>query len=187
MPYIGPVYWPYKILISRFPQFSEVYQPTKKGIYRVALYDFLSDAATSAGYTAVHAPDTVNIDEVALGKLLEWAVGGFEPCGPPQVWAPSGSYISCSSRSRLKSGGDLREVDRGEGCVGCQNPASHDHPLFNDLSFCNRCFNDFSQCAFLFGDDGTGFVCVAIRGTVNTRFTGPLGRNELGKVNREAR
>ena len=140
--------------ITKFP---EVYQPSKKGIYRVALYDFLSDAAESCNYTEVNAPDCVNIDDTALNRLIKWALEGFIPGGPPNEWAPTDHYHSREKSTFMKrvdlaSGSGDMEV-----CVACQErESSQPHPLFENLQLCDSCLEDFSQCAFLFGEDGTG-------------------------------
>ena len=151
-----------KDLVS-ITKFAEVYQPSKKGIYRVALYDFLSDAAESCNYTEVNAPDSVNIDETALSRLIKWALDGFIPGGPPSDWAPSDHYNTRGSSGFIKRLDVASKPFRGEVCVAkqvcvaCQErAATHPHPLFEEYRLCDTCLEDFSQCAFLFGDDGAG-------------------------------
>ena len=104
--------------------FGKVYQPKRKGLYRVALYDFLSDIAWEVNYTTVTAPDTVNIDEEALEKLLQWAKGGFKPTGPPREWAPGQNYTRHFS-----------------GCASCggSDHMLRQHPVFLELRLCDGC------------------------------------------------
>ena len=60
----------------------------------------------------------------------------------------------------------MRRIDLAEGtssgsvCVACQDRDSiHPHPLFEKHQLCDICLEDFSQCAYLFGDDGAGMLC----------------------------
>lgn len=138
-------------------KFSEVYQPSKKGIYRVALYDFLSDTAESCNYTEINAPDSVNIDEAALGRLIKWALDGFVPGGPPKEWRPTEHYHSDRKPIFIKRVEKASVKCTSQMCVACQKrESSHPHPLFEEYQLCDQCLEDFSQCAFLFGEDGTG-------------------------------
>ena len=143
-------------------QFAKVYRPTKKGLYRVALYDFLSDVAYSCNYTEIHAPDSVNIDELALDKLIQWALGGFVPNGPPRKWKPTELYLEMESGQGNEYKihlGPSKVDERNPQCVACQgNTSQHPHPLFEGYHLCQTCLEDFSQCAFLFGEDGTGLL-----------------------------
>ncbi|KAL5262977.1 hypothetical protein ACHWQZ_G008403 [Mnemiopsis leidyi] len=146
--------------IAPITKFPDVYQPSKKGIYRVALYDFLSDAAESCNYTEINAPDSVNIDESALTSLIQWAMDGFTPGGPPRKWAPSEHYHSIEKDRFTRRIEMAERTNNGSACVACQNRDSiHPHPLFEGHQLCDTCMEDFSQCAYLFGDDGAGSYC----------------------------
>ena len=146
------------IPITKFP---EVYQKSKKGLYRVALYDFLSDAAASCNYNEVIAPESVNIDEEALEHLITWACDGFKPAGPPVMWQETETYHCDFQRRHCDKDTTATILEEGE-CVAChKNGAKHDHPLFFE-KLCTSCLGDFTQCAFVFGEDGTGLIFYTI-------------------------
>ena len=153
--------------ISRF---AEAYQPAKKGLYRIALYDFLSDAAQSCNYSDIEAPDSVNIDEKALSQLVLWALGGFTPNGPPTEWIPTDFYLKETNyrqgKQKLKPKQICKVDDKSSQCIACRkNISQHPHPLFEGYQLCQLCLDDFANCAFLFGEDGTGvyfYFCGAV-------------------------
>ena len=69
----------------------------------------------------------------------------------------------------------MRRIDLAEGtssgsvCVACQDRDSiHPHPLFEKHQLCDTCLEDFSQCAYLFGDDGAGMLCYQLSSCFTT-------------------